>query len=160
MMNLLSKPRLMLLIFAGIAAAALAAAYTAQYGFGLAPCVLCLYQRVPFALIILLGLAGYALNQYPRAFLGLVALSFAANAVIAFYHTGVEQKWWRSFLEGCSTPDLSGSIDDLMARIQEAPVIACDSIPWQDPVIGLSMANWNVVFCLFFAGIALCALRR
>jgi hypothetical protein len=25
--------------------------------------------------------------------------------------------------------------------------VPCDKIPWQDPVIGWSMAAWNVVFC-------------
>lgn len=153
----LPPSRLMLLLCAGLSVAALAMAYTAQYGFGLQPCVLCLYQRVPFALIIGLGLLGYALNKQPRAFLGLIAAAALANALIAFYHTGVERRWWRSFIEGCSTPDLSGSIDDLMARIEAAPVIACDSIPWADPVLGLSMANYNVIFCLalaVFAGYA------
>src|SRR5690606_15520354 len=146
--------RPMLLMFAAISAAALGMAYTAQYGFGLAPCILCLYQRVPYALVIALGLLGYALDKKTRAFAGLIAAAFLADALIAFYHSGVEQKWWRSFIEGCSTPDLSGSIDDLMARIEAAPVIACDTIAWVDPLFGLSMANYNVLFCLFFAGLA------
>ncbi len=159
-MSLLSSHRLMLLLFAGISAAALGMAYIAQYGFGLAPCILCLYQRVPYAVIIALGIIGYVLNKHPRVFLGLISLSFALNAVIAAYHTGVERKWWRSFLEGCSTPDLSGSIDDLMARIEAAPVTACDAIAWVDPIAGLSMANYNVIFCAVLAGFAACTLYR
>ncbi len=160
MKQILCQPRTALLFFAGLSAAALAAAYTAQYGFHLAPCILCLYQRVPFAVIVALGLAGYALNKGYKFFLGLISLSFFINVVIAAYHTGVERKWWRSFLEGCSTPDLSGSIEDLMARIEAAPVTACDAIAWVDPVLGLSMANYNVVVCLA-AGIgALVAMRR
>ena len=144
----------MLFFFAAISAAALGMAYIAQFGFGLHPCILCLYQRVPFWAIIALGVLGAAWNNYPRAFSGAISALFAANTVIAFYHTGVEQKWWRSFLEGCSTPDLSGSIDDLMARIESAPVTTCDAIPWADPVLGLSMANWNVVFCGVLAVLA------
>lgn len=88
--------------------------------------------------------------------MALIGLTFSANAVIAAYHTGVERKWWKSFLEGCSTPDLSGSIDDLMARIQAAPVTTCDAIPWVDPILGLSMANYNVLFCAALAAIAFC----
>lgn len=155
MTRFLSNHRLMLFFFAAISAAALAAAYAAQYGFGLAPCILCLYQRIPYAIIIVLGLIGALWQKYPRSFSGVIALTFLANSVIAFYHTGVEQKWWKSFIEGCSSPDLSGNIEDLMARIEAAPVAACDSIPWQDPLIGLSMANYNVLFC---AGLAIIAL--
>ena len=40
-----------LLILVGVGS--LGAAYTAQFGFDLEPCVLCLYQRVPFAIAIL-----------------------------------------------------------------------------------------------------------
>lgn len=161
MVRYLSDKRLMIAFFAAISAAALGMAYIAQYGFELHPCVLCLYQRVPFWSIIGLGVIGALWNKYPRAFLGMISALFAANTVIAFYHTGVEQKWWRSFLEGCSTPDLSGSIDDLMARINAAPVTTCDAIPWADPVFGLSMANWNVPFCGVLALLAAyCAIKK
>lgn len=142
------------------AAAALGMAYIAQYQFNLAPCILCLYQRVPFAIIAALGLLGYALNKYPRVFLVLIGTAYFANTVIAAYHTGVERKWWRSFIEGCSSPDLSGSIDDLMKRIEQAPVTACTDIAWADPVLGLSMANYNIVFCLFLGILAICALHK
>ena len=87
-------------------------------------------------------------------------LKVGRNTVIAAYHTGVERKWWRSFIEGCSTPDLSGNIDDLLARIEKAPVTACDSMAWADPVLGLSMANYNVMFCLVLGVIALMAIMR
>ncbi len=43
-------------IFA-VSATALANAYIAQYAFGQEPCVLCLYQRVPYAVAGVLGLA-------------------------------------------------------------------------------------------------------
>lgn len=160
MLHHLSNKRLMIAGFAALSAAALGMAYTAQFGFGLHPCILCLYQRVPFWAIIALGALGAAWNKYPRAFLGMIAALFAANTLIAFYHTGVEQKWWRSFLEGCSTPDLGGSIEDLMARIEAAPVTACDSIPWVDPVLGLSMAGWNVIFCGVLAVLAVFAIVK
>lgn len=154
MTRYLPNKRLMIAAFAAISAASLGMAYIAQYGFGLHPCILCLYQRVPFWSVITIGVTGALWNKYPRAFLGAISALFAANTLIAFYHTGVEQKWWTSFIQGCSTPDLSGSIEDLMARIEAAPVVSCDVIPWVDPVLGLSMANWNVPFCGFLAILA------
>jgi len=41
---------------------------------------------------------------------------------------------------------MSGSIEDLMARIQSTDVTRCDEIPWD--LFGLSMANYNVMMCL------------
>lgn len=151
----LSQGRTPFLLFAAISALALSAAFVAQYAYGLAPCVLCIYQRWPYAIIIALGLLGLYLAKTKPVFvkitLGLITLTFAANAAIAFYHTGVERKWWPSFLEGCSIPKIEGNITDVLAQIQTAPLVRCDEIPWTDPVIGLSMANYNVVLCLVLA---------
>jgi disulfide bond formation protein DsbB len=160
--NILKNERFALITFGAASAAALAAAYIGQYGYGLQPCVLCVYQRVPYALVIVFAALGVMLGRssykFGRVFIGLSALAFAANAGIAFYHTGVERKWWVSFLEGCSVPKMEGNITDVLAQIAAAPNVRCDEIPWTDPVIGLSMANWNVLFCLVLTVAALRAL--
>ncbi len=161
--TILSSTKLILIGLAGISAASLAMAYMAEYVFGLEPCILCLYQRVPYAIVIGLGILGALL--YPKNpktgpfFLVSSGLALLANSIIAFYHTGVEQKWWPSHLEGCTTPDMSGNVEDLMARIQAAPVVRCDEIPWADPILNLSMANYNVAFCFGLAMVAFIAAR-
>lgn len=153
----------------GVSVFSLAAAFTAQYGFGLEPCILCLIQRGPFVAAALLGAAGLflALRGGEKASAILIAVSgvtFLVNSAVAFYHTGVERHWWRSVLEGCSVPDLGTTPEDLLKAIQSAPVARCDEIPWADPWLGLSMANYNVLMCLgLAAGCALCSvliLRR
>ncbi len=123
----------------------LIAAFTAQYGFGLRPCDLCLMQRVPFAINILLGGLAVWRQNLGRPLVSLAGMAFLVNSGIAAYHSGVERKWWAG-LSGCSTPDMSGSIEDLLKRIQNTDVVRCDEIPWS--LFGLSMANYNVVFCL------------
>lgn len=155
----LSHQRIPFFLFAAMSAFALSTASIAQYAYGLAPCVLCIYQRWPYGIIIALALLGLCLTKTKplaaKTTMGLISLTFAANAVIAFYHTGVERKWWPSFLEGCSIPKIEGNITDVLAQIQAAPLVRCDEIPWTDPVIGLSMANYNVVLCLVLAVAAL-----
>lgn len=148
--------------FAVIAALALAAAYTAQYGYGLQPCELCLYQRAPYFAVIAFGILGIAQHDKPhmgRIFLGFTAFAFVVNAAIAFYHSGVERKWWASFLEGCTVPEIKGNITDVLAQIEATPPVRCDEIPWTDPFLGLSMANYNVIVCLVLAIAAMCALK-
>jgi disulfide bond formation protein DsbB len=149
--RILGDSRISFFLFAVISSASLIMAYTAEYSYGLEPCILCLYQRVPFALVIGFAVAGLLLLQKWRysspVFLGLITLSFAVNSVIAAYHTGVERKWWPSFLEGCTIPQIEGSITDVLAQIQAAPMVRCDEIPWTDPVLGLSMANYNALMC-------------
>lgn len=138
------SPRLFAVMIALVSVASLGAALTAQYGFGMRPCELCLIQRVPFALNMLLGLAGAIWLARSRLMISLASLTFLVNSGVAFYHSGVERHWWNG-LTGCTTPDMSGSIEDLMARIQQTDVVRCDEIPWD--FLGLSMANYNVIYC-------------
>lgn len=147
-----------------VSAVSLASAYTAQYGFGLEPCILCLYQRVPFALAILLGAAcagfGRAEKSAPAAAsAGLAGLAFLAGSAIAFYHTGVERHWWKSVFDACVGVPEGMDAQSLLERIESAArAVPCDEIPWADPILGLSMANYNALMSFgLFAGCALAA---
>ena len=154
--KLLSNQKLVTFGLVFICAAALGMALIAEYVFGLAPCNLCIIQRWPYGIVIGLGLLGFLLScRYSRGVVVTLILSGLAllfNSVTAFYHSGVELKWWPSFLEGCSVPELDPN--DILASIEAAPLVRCDEIPWADPILGLSMANYNVVFCLGLAVIA------
>lgn len=150
--NILSNDRMAFFTFAVLAASALAIALMSQFAFGLQPCELCLYQRAPYAAVIFFCILGIGLGRStPFAnplFMGLTMLGFAADVVAASYHTGVERHWWKSFLEGCTVPPMEGNITDVLARIAATPAARCDEIPWTDPLIGLSMANYNGIFAL------------
>ncbi len=136
----------------------LAAAFFAEGFLGLEPCHLCVYQRYPFALGALIGIVGLVKRGHLRFSIGLLALSsvnYLTNAGIAFYHTGVERHWWESS-ELCRLPDFAANGQTLIENILSDPGGRCDEIPWADPLLGLSMANYNVILC---AGLALlCAL--
>ena len=135
-------------------AGALAAALTAQYGFGLRPCILCLYQRVPYVVAAILALAGLA---GPRAWRGhplllaLCGLVFLADTGISSFHVGVEQHWWAG-LAACTGEGqaVAGSVEDLKAMLAGPPPPRCDQIPWS--LFGISMAGYDV-----FATFALAA---
>lgn len=140
----------------------LAGAFFAQYVMGLAPCQLCIWQRWPFVGTIILGLIALLMSEQKALSalaIALAGLIFLANSAIAFFHTGVERLWWEG-LKGCSAPDMSGTVEELMARIQNSNGARCDEIPWADPILGLSMANYNVLLCLGMGLICLVAAFR
>ena len=152
-LRFLRCPHLMTLLFAVIAAAALGMALISQYFFGLEPCILCIWQRYPYGIVIGLGILGFiACYKNPKlggASIGLIGVTLIVNSVIAFYHTGVELKWWPSHLEGCAVPKMDGDMTQILADIQNrTKAVRCDEIPWSDPILNLSMANYNVIFCL------------
>lgn len=151
-LKILSCSFTFLSILIAVCAFALAAALYSEVALGLEPCILCIYQRIPFALVILFGLVGIAYRKHsflPRAMVGLSGLALLINSGIAFYHTGVEQKWWKSAVEGCAVPNFETTeVQSILENIMSAPTASCADIPWQDPFIGLSMANYNVLMCL------------
>lgn len=129
---------------------ALTAAFTAQFAYDLDPCILCLYQRIPYAIIILIALAGLAVKKFRSAAIGLCALAFLGNAGLAFYHVGVEQQWWASMFEACTVPDSflnPNNTENLLEKLMQTPSVPCSQIAWQDPIFGASMAVYNMLLC-------------
>ena len=158
--KLLECPVTMFGGIAGVSVFSLAAALYSEVALGLEPCILCIYQRIPFVIGAILGITGLFLRGKPKAvnaLLGLLGFNFLVNSGIATYHTGVEQKWWMSAVEGCAVSfDNVTETQTLLENILSAPTANCAEIPWQDPIIGLSMANYNVLLC--FGIFAACAL--
>jgi disulfide bond formation protein DsbB len=143
----MEQTRLYPRLLAAVGAGALSMAYIAQFGFDLEPCVLCLYQRIPYALVAIFGFVGMMRPNLVKLILVLAALTFGAGAIIAAYHFGVEQHWWAS-ATGC-TGDASKpfTTQDLMQAMQKKQPKACDAVDWT--FFGVSMAGWNVLFSIF-----------
>ncbi|HAM48036.1 MAG TPA: disulfide bond formation protein B, partial [Alphaproteobacteria bacterium] len=81
--------------------AVLLGAYGFEYIGGLRPCTLCYYQRLPYALAIILGFAAFLRPALNRPGLAALTLTFVVSAGLGAYHAGVEQKWWPG-PQGCS----------------------------------------------------------
>lgn len=125
-----------------------------QYVFGFEPCILCIYQRVPYVITALMGITGLILlhREKIRATTNLIllcAVIFFAESLLAFYHVGVEQHWWRSIFESCAAPDLTGSASDILKLIEQAQAVPCDQVAWR--FLGLSMATHNIFLALVLA---------
>ncbi|NQV82173.1 MAG: disulfide bond formation protein B [Rhodospirillales bacterium] len=138
-------------IFAA-SAAALINAYIAQYVFDLQPCILCLYQRVPYAIAGVLGGAALFVPGVRLWAVRLAGLVFLVGGGIAFYHVGVEQHWWAS-AAACGSAgggDGPATVEELRQLLLSAkPVKPCDQVDWT--LFGLSMATYNVGLSLALA---------
>jgi disulfide bond formation protein DsbB len=136
-------------LIAAACALALALAYIAQYVFNYQPCILCLYQRIPFFAIIAISIFVFAVKnkKLQQAALYLALILLLTNAAIAFYQVGVEQK---IFLgpDKCSAANLEGISD--MEELKQA-IIATKAVRCDEPelfFLSLSTAAWNVIYCL------------
>jgi disulfide bond formation protein DsbB len=138
--------------------ATLAGAWSFEYVLKLAPCPLCLMQRIPYHMIIPLSLllAIAALVGAPRNLLlvgfAAIAIAAACNVVLGIYHAGVEWHWW------AGPADCSGPLTDLrtggslLDQLHAVHVVRCDEAAWR--FLGLSLAGYNVLISLVLAMIA------
>ncbi len=157
--QVLDHPRLVPALVVAISLATLAIALAAEHWGGLAPCVLCLYQRYGYLGAVAFGLVGLVVADRPRArgaAVVLCALAFLSVAGIAFYHVGVEQLWWRGTAE-CHAPslDFDASIESLRQQLLNTKFVPCDEVAWS--LFGISMAGYNFFAALGFAGASLWA---
>ncbi len=158
--SFLDRPGLVSAALAAASASMLGAAFAFQYLGGLAPCVLCVWQRWPYGAVIALGLAGALLASRPAppraalaAVIGLAALALFVDAGIAGFHVGVEQKWWEGTRAcigaggGARTPE--EMVAELLARTK---VVRCDEVAWS--LAGISMAGYNMIAALVLGAFA------
>lgn len=124
--------------------------------FGIQPCDLCLEQRTAYYVGVPLALAAAALaSRAPRALLILalaaLALIFLANMGLAIYHSGVEWKFWQGPTACTGSLDAPLKAGDLLKQLQSVKVVRCDEV--QIRILGLSLANANVLVCAALAAI-------
>jgi disulfide bond formation protein DsbB len=136
----------LLVLLAG--ALAIAVAYGAEHLLGMAPCPLCLWERWPYRIAILLGLLALCLpGRWPRPILWLLLLVLLAAAGLAFLHLGVEQHWWPSPLPECNAPHLNASsFSTLMASLPSRPSKPCDAANYLIPGLPLSFVTMNFLY--------------
>ena len=122
-------------------AALLAGAYGSQYIGGLFPCEMCWWQRYPHFAAVGIALAAFFVGNrgYRSALVALAAFAIATSGAIAGYHAGVEYGWWEG-LTKC-TSSVTGTGDELLKSIMNAPLIRCDVAPWT--LFGISLAGYN-----------------
>ncbi len=133
---------LFLLIFS---VSSLSAAYISQYEFGLFPCMLCLYQRIPFFFVaIVSALSLFIKGKLKLILVSLCGLALLVGAGIAFYHVGVEQGKFE-LSSGCDLNDaIPSTIEEMTQQLLGKPHVSCDKP--QFVFMGISMAGYNFLF--------------
>lgn len=142
-------PGLILMVTVGV----LSAAYSAQYIGGLRPCILCLYERVPWIVtggLMLVTILMQFSGPARRGILLFAGLLMLAGAGLSGYHVGVEQGIFQP-PSACSATSTPSTLNELKALLETSMAPRCDEIPWQ--LFGISLAGYNGISS-FAMGIA------
>ncbi len=150
-MDNLGKAQLLAVL---VPAGLLGGVYIAQYGFGLAPCEMCWWQRYPHFAALGFGALGYGMKP-AQVWTALAGLAILTSGLIGGFHAGVEYHWWEG-ITGCST--LPTGID--VMNTAAAPIIRCDVAAWT--LWGISLAGFNFLISILSGAaiVALAAYRK
>jgi len=134
-----------------VSAALLAGAHLFERIGGLIPCILCLDQREAHWTALGVAAAGliaarfFNSNLGAAAAVGAAALVYAVSTGLAFYHTGVEYKFWPgpAICAGGSGADAIDINDLSQALGGPADAPSCEDVQWR--FLGVSMAGYNLL---------------
>jgi disulfide bond formation protein DsbB len=139
----------------GASAVVLGGALASQYWGGLAPCELCLLQRWPWGVAIVISFIATMVGSRPAlpwVALLLVAV-FAVGSAFAFYHVGVEQHWFTGPTACSGAATAADTLEALKAQILRQQPVRCDEPAWL--LWGISLAGWNLFASLIMMGCCL-----
>jgi len=145
------KINLVLIIVLFALSASLVAAYTIDYGFGYKPCRLCVYQRIPYIISIVLLLNVLLIKKYIKTSLLILASVFLCSSILAFYHFGIEQGFFSESMI-CETKNISKDLsgEDLLKELK-GNTVSCKEVTFR--FLGMSLATINTIFSLILSAI-------
>ena len=125
---------------------ALISAFVVEYWLGHKPCKLCLYQRIPYFLSILIIIRIFFTKKYEKIFLLILSLIFLCSSALAFYHFGIEQGFFNESL-ACTVSDLTKTLskEELLEQLKNN-TISCKDVNFR--IFGMSLAAINTIFSI------------
>ena len=129
-----------------ISLASLVLAYFIEYILGHQPCNLCLMQRIPYGLSLILIILNFFLKKNEQFIILLLTLTFSFSFIISFYHFGIEQGFFEeSAVCGFkNTYDIT-SKEELLKQLQEKTT-SCKDVTFR--IFGFSLTTFNMIFSL------------
>ena len=127
---------------------ALISAFFIEYILGHQPCNLCLIERIPYGLSIMIIMAIFLIRKNQKFLVMLLILTFIFSFAISFYHFGIEQSFFQeSSVCGAKNSTEIVTKEDLLKQLSEK-IISCKDVTFR--IFGLSLTSINIVISLLF----------
>ena len=142
---------LKIIFFIGLASLTLA--YFIEHILGHQPCNLCLMQRIPYGLSIILVIINYFFRKSEKFIILLLILIFSFSFIISFYHFGIEQGFFEeSSLCGLKNASSVITKEELLKQLQEKTV-SCKDVTFR--FFGFSLTTFNIIISLILVIISI-----
>ena len=125
---------------------ALVFAFFIEYILGHQPCNLCILERIPYLVAIIVVLLNFKFIQFEKFFILLLTIIFLAGTILSLYHLGIEQ----GFIQESLVCDLKSgsnllSKEEILKQLQEKSV-SCKDVTFK--IFGLSLTSYNILISL------------
>ena len=144
MLNL-NKKKFLLLTFL-ISLFALISAYFVEYILGYQPCNLCLIERIPYVIALIIITINFKFNHLERYLILLLVFVFLTSTLISLYHLGIEQ----GFIKESLVCDLKNSSkilskEEILQQLQQK-IVSCKDVTFK--ILGFSLTTLNIIISL------------
>ena len=143
------RKKLLIKIIFLVSIIALASAFFIEYILGHQPCNLCIFERIPYLLAIIIILLNFKFNQFEKFFILLLTIVFLFGTILSLYHLGIEQ----GFIQESLVCDLKSgsnllSKEEILKQLQEKNV-SCKDVTFK--IFGLSLTSYNILISLLIS---------
>ena len=127
---------------------ALISAYFIEHILGHLPCNLCLIERIPYGLAIILIITILILKKNVKFLVLLLIITFIFSFAISVYHYGIEQGFFQESVV-CGVKDYTENItkEDLLKELK-VKIVSCKDVTFR--FFGLSLTSINIFISLLF----------
>ena len=128
---------------------ALSSAFFIEHFLGHQPCNLCILERIPYLLALIIIILNYKFINLEKYFILSLILIFLAATILSLYHLGIEQ----GFIEESLVCDLKNgsnllSKEDILTQLQKKNV-SCKDVTFK--ILGLSLTSYNIIISILIA---------
>ena len=132
-----------------ISIVALISAFFIEHILGHQPCNLCILERIPYLLAIIIIVLNYKFIHLQKHFILLLILIFLVATILSLYHLGIEQGFIKESLV-CDLKNGSNllSKEDILKQLQQKNV-SCQDVTFK--IFGLSLTSYNILISLLIS---------
>ena len=135
------KKKIYLIILFLLSAGILIIAYAVEHIFGYQPCNLCIIERIPYILALIILILNYQFKKNELFYCILLMMIFTFSFLISFFHFGIEQGFIsESSVCGVKNTDLTTK-KDILKSLQEIN-ISCKDVAFK--IFDLSLTTYNM----------------
>ncbi|WP_435148981.1 disulfide bond formation protein B [Candidatus Pelagibacter bacterium nBUS_32] len=143
-----NKKKFLILTFL-ISLFALISAYFIEYILGHQPCNLCLIERIPYIIALIIITINYKFNHLEKYLILLLVFVFLTSTLISLYHLGIEQ----GFIKESLVCDLKNSSkilskEEILLQLQQK-IVSCKDVTFK--ILGFSLTTLNMIISLLIS---------